>query len=168
VNEAAVVMRDRGGDRGLVAYTVMAAGGPGATELRQALLERLPHYMVPSVVVVLAAMPRTPSGKLDRRQLPAPDRAASSPDTFVAPRGAVEATLAGIFCDLLGLETVSVDDDFFDLGGHSLLAVRLMTAVEASFGVSLPVRTTFEAPTIAELASLIDKARPPTRDGGGA
>ena len=124
-----------------------------------ALAERLPAYMVPAAVVVLAALPLTVNGKLDTRALPAPEY--SEGDGYRAPASAVEEILAGIYAQVLGLERVGVDDSFFDLGGDSLSAMRVIAAVNTALDADLAVRTLFEAPTVARLAPRIGG------DGGG-
>ena len=147
VEQAAVIAReDRPGDKRLVGYVT---GTADAAAARSVLAERLPAYMVPAAVVVLDALPITPNGKLDRRALPEPDYTAGG---YRAPGNAVEEILAGIYVEVLGLERVGVDDSFFDLGGDSLSAMRVIAAVNTSLDAGLPVRTLFEAPTIAQLA----------------
>jgi SAM-dependent methyltransferase/acyl carrier protein len=127
-------------------------------ELRRALLERLPEYMVPSAFVLLDAFPLTPSGKVDRPALPAPGQARAELDAaYVAPRTPAEESLAAIWCDVLELKQVGVHDNFFtDLGGHSLLATQLVSRVRDVFGTELPLRRLFDTPTIAELAIAIE------------
>ena len=159
VASAAVIVReDAPGDRRLVAYVVGAAL-PGAAELRAYVKERLPEYMVPSAYVPLATLPLTPSGKLDRRALPAPE-AGGLEREHVAPRGPVEEALAGIFADVLKLPTADVGahDDFFALGGHSLLATQAISRIRAAFGIELPIRAVFDAPTPAGLAPRVEAA----------
>jgi aspartate racemase len=165
VREAVVVARDApGGDKRLVAYLVPAAtqargAGEGALPLvaaglRLYLKERLPGYMVPSAFVVLPALPVTPSGKVDRRALPAPEEAAAGAEpSRVAPRNATEERLVGLWEEVLGTRPIGVTDDFFELGGHSLLATRVLAAVRAALGVELALRELFEAPTVADLAA---------------
>ncbi|WP_405885118.1 non-ribosomal peptide synthase/polyketide synthase [Streptomyces sp. NBC_01384] len=122
--------------------------------LRDRLRDRLPHYLVPSAIVVLDALPLTASGKVDRRALPAPDLGTGT--TGRAPRTPQEQLLADLFADVLGLPAVGVEDSFFDLGGHSLLATRLASRVRATFGAELEVRSLFEHPTVAALAARLD------------
>ncbi len=159
--EAVVVAReDRPGDLRLVAYVVPAGTAVPAAELRRFLQARLPEFMVPSVFVTLAALPLTPNGKVDRQALPAPDEAGAGPARcFAAPRTPEEELLAGIWGELLGVERVGIDDDFFDLGGHSLLATRVVSRVRQALGVELPLRALFEAPTVAALAAAVVAAR---------
>ncbi|HEV2735418.1 MAG TPA: amino acid adenylation domain-containing protein, partial [Longimicrobiaceae bacterium] len=154
VREAAVVVReDAPGERRIVGY-VVADGEPATAGLREHLLARLPGYMVPSALVVLEELPLTPSGKLDRRALPAPAGAAA--EAYVAPRTPAEETLAEIWGEVLGVGRVGARDDFFALGGHSLLATRVVSRLRQAFGVDVPLRTLFEAPTVAGLAARVE------------
>jgi amino acid adenylation domain-containing protein len=165
VREAVVVVRDEGGDRRLVAY---ATGDATAEALRHFLREQLPDYMVPAAFVVLDALPLNPNGKVDRKALPAPDRQGSA-EVHLAPRTPVEEVLAGIWCEVLGLERVGITDRFFDLGGHSLLATRVLSRIREAFRVELPLRDLFEAPALSELAARIEAARiEEGRNGRGA
>lgn len=128
-------------------------------QLRAFLKDRLPGYMVPSTFVTLDALPLTPSGKIDRRALPAPNR--TRPDlqeAFVVPSTLIEERLAEIWADILGIEQVGVNDNFFELGGHSLLTVQLLSQVKAAFHVELPLIYLFKSPTIAGLAQAIHTA----------
>lgn len=124
-------------------------------ELQDHLRRSLPDYMVPAALVLIDSWPLTPSGKIDRRALPAPNRRSES---YIPPRTPQEETLCSIFADVLSLERVGAEDDFFALGGHSLLATRLVSQVRTSFGVELPLRTLFEAPTVCLLAEHVNKA----------
>ncbi|MCO5994851.1 amino acid adenylation domain-containing protein [Actinoallomurus rhizosphaericola] len=152
VGRAAVVVReDRPGDRRLVAYVT---GDADPAELRRAAARTLPGHLVPSAVVVLDALPLSPSGKLDRAALPAPELSVASRP----PLGPLEEVLCGLFAEVLGLDRVGVEDGFFELGGDSLLATRLAGRVRAELGADLPVRTVFEAPTVAALALRLDAA----------
>ncbi len=165
VREAVVVAReDASGDISLVSYVVPHVGQmPGASTLRDFLVTKLPRSMVPSSVVFLQALPLLPNGKLNRRALPVPEPNQPDPNAvFVAPRTAVEEVLAGIWSNVLGVRPVGIHDDFFDLGGHSLKAALLNSRVREIFRVTLPLRSLFEATTIATLAQLIraHEARP--------
>jgi amino acid adenylation domain-containing protein len=132
-------------------------------ELRNLATSALPEYMVPSTFVLLDSFPLNANGKVDRRALPAP--AASRPtwsNTYTAPRTQLEAQLAAIWEELLGVRPVGVTDSFFDLGGHSMLALRLMAEVEKLCGRKLPLSVLFEGPTVARLAELIEQPEAPT------
>ncbi|MBO0803109.1 MAG: amino acid adenylation domain-containing protein [Nocardiopsaceae bacterium] len=170
VARAAVVVReDRPGDKRLVGYAVP---GPGAVldgaRLRRELAGTLPDYMVPAAVVVVGEFPLMASGKVDRRALPAPDYAPAAagrgPRGPRRPRGPREEILCGLFAEVLGVPEAGIDDGFFDLGGHSLLAAQLISRVRQVFGVSLSIRTLFEAPTPASLAERLHAA---DADGAG-
>ncbi|HYU36097.1 MAG TPA: amino acid adenylation domain-containing protein [Thermoanaerobaculia bacterium] len=141
----------------LVAYVVLDRTDP-IPFLAAWLRERLPAYMAPSVFMVLEALPRTPNGKVDRRALPAPDHTLVPAESFAPPRDEVELRLARIWEDLLDVRPIGVHDNFFALGGHSLLSTRVATRIRGAFGVELPLRTLFKAPTISELASAVREA----------
>ncbi|MFE3223297.1 non-ribosomal peptide synthase/polyketide synthase [Nocardia sp. NPDC059228] len=153
IAQAAVVVwpgQDSAGEH-LVAYLVPAAesGEPDADTIRRALAQRLPSYMVPSAFVVLEALPLNPSGKLDRRALPAPTFMARE---FRAPRTELEITVCAAYAEVLGVERVGLDDNFFELGGTSLLATRLVSRLGAALGEPVPLLWLFTAFTPAELA----------------
>ncbi|HHK7964964.1 TPA: amino acid adenylation domain-containing protein [Serratia marcescens] len=125
-------------------------------QLRAYLSERLPEYMVPSAYVWLDALPLTANGKLDRRALPEPERAAVGTREYAAPQGETETTLARVWCELLEIGQIGRHDNFFELGGHSLLAVRLSSQLRQQ-GITLPVQAIFNHPILAELAERIDR-----------
>ncbi|MBD1908589.1 non-ribosomal peptide synthetase [Funiculus sociatus GB2-A5] len=125
-------------------------------QLQTYLTQKLPDYMVPSAFVVLESLPLTPNGKVDRRALPAPEPVKLElAGNYVAPQTPVEEVLVKIFAEVLGVKRVGIHDNFFELGGHSLLATQLVSRVRDAFGVELPLRSVFEAPTIAELSKAI-------------
>jgi amino acid adenylation domain-containing protein len=157
-----IIQEDIPGDKHLVAYIVPTNPKSNIQNLksdllRQFLKEKLPGYMVPSAYVVLKSLPLTPSGKVDRRALPAVDTASLDvQENYVAPRTSVEEVLVGIWSKVLGREQIGVHDNFFDLGGHSLLATQLSSRIRDAFQVELPVSQVFEAPTVASLARYIE------------
>jgi amino acid adenylation domain-containing protein len=155
VHDAVVLARaDASGDRQLVAYLVTDVD---SQILRDALKARLPQYMLPSVFALLEKLPLTANGKVDRQALAAlPVERGDSTPAGGAPRSATEKTLAAIWAELLGLESVGVDDDVFDLGAHSLMAMKALTRVRDTFEVNLALRNLFEHPTVAGLAGLVD------------
>lgn len=141
----------------LVAYLVCHSEDDTTLEtLRQTLRDQLPEYMVPSVFVMLDSLPLTPNGKVDRQALPEPEQV-SSDHEFVAPRTEAEEALAGIWAKVLGLAEVGVHDNFFELGGHSLLVTQTISRIREAFEVELPLRVLFEAPTIAQLAVIVEE-----------
>ncbi len=161
VGQCAVVVREVGGDKALVAYLTPGVGPPPSIPvLREYLAARLPAYMVPSAFVTMQRLPVTANGKLDRRALPDPDAHIGAGKAHVEPRTATERRLEEIWCNVLGLRQVSVTDSFFELGGHSLKAVRMFAEIDAAMGVALPVVTLFHAPTIEALAREIDHQGP--------
>jgi amino acid adenylation domain-containing protein len=156
VTKAAVVVReDHPGDRRLVAYVVPAGD---VTDLRQYAEARLPDYLVPSAFVSLGALPVNSNDKLDRAALPAPESQASQDSR--GPRTPREEVLCGLFAEVLGLESIGIDDSFFDRGGHSLLATRLISRVRTVLGAELTARAVFQAPTVAGLDALLDQTGP--------
>ncbi|WP_282796715.1 amino acid adenylation domain-containing protein [Streptomyces sp. CC224B] len=161
VARAAVVPREnQEGVKRLVGYVVPASGAATTDAGVRTLLAELPEYlrgrltaaMVPSAVIPLGEIPLTPDGELDREALPSED-----PNTANSrgPRNAHEEKLCALFCELLGIESVGVDDDFFELGGHSLLATRLSARIRGEFDLDVPLRAIIKYPTVAELAALL-------------
>ncbi|MFJ7907175.1 non-ribosomal peptide synthase/polyketide synthase [Kitasatospora sp. NPDC096204] len=158
VDQAVVIVReDEPGHTRLVGYATPADPGhaPDPAELRTALAAALPAHLVPAAVVVLAAFPLTPQLKIDQRALPAPARrTAAAP---LAPRTGRERDLAAIWAEVLGLDAVGAEDDFFDLGGDSVLAARTLTRIAERLGARLTLRDVFTARTVAALAPLLDQ-----------
>ena len=159
VKEAVVVgQEDASGTQRLVAY-IVPSGKPvsAVTELRSLLVEKLPDYMVPSAFVTLDVLPQTPNGKVNRPALPTIDWARPELNTaFVAPSNPVEAVLAGIWADVLGIEQVGIQDNFLELGGDSLFATLVAFRVNEAFQIELPLSMLFNAPTVACLAECVD------------
>ncbi|HEU4884066.1 MAG TPA: amino acid adenylation domain-containing protein [Longimicrobium sp.] len=152
VAQAAVVVRGEGAAGRLAAYVVPAAGAqPEPAELRTYLAGRLPEYMVPAAWTVMQALPLTPSGKVDRRSLPEPAGLAAAAG-HVPPRTPAELKVADAWEAVLGVRP-GAHDNFFDLGGHSLRATQVIARIRRAFGIELPLRALFEAPTVAGLAA---------------
>ncbi|RPH56883.1 amino acid adenylation domain-containing protein, partial [bacterium] len=160
-HECVVLAReDTPGTSFLAAYVTGSPDAPPQPEeLRAFLGARLPEYMVPPAFVVLDALPLNPNGKVDRKALPAPERAGGEAEGRVAPGDLVEELLAGIWAEVLGIERVGVGSNFFELGGQSLLATQVVSRIRGVLGVNLPPRTLFEAPTVTELARAVREAR---------
>jgi amino acid adenylation domain-containing protein len=162
VREAVVLAReDIPGENRLVAYVMPRKGAcPAGEDLRKHLGEHLksalPEFMVPNAFVILEKLPVTPSGKLDRRALPAPDLAASTGLQYEAPQGEVEQKLAELWQKLLRIERVGRHDNFFELGGHSLHVMKLSANLARRFKVALSVPSVFRNPTVAQLAAVVD------------
>jgi nonribosomal peptide synthetase DhbF len=156
---AVAAPEDDAGARRLVAYVIPAADAVvNAAQLRQHAAAALPEYMVPSAFVPVSSFPLTPSGKLDRRSLPAPDFTAGA--AAQGPRSPREEILCRVFAEILNVARVGIEDSFFELGGNSLLAVRLIGRIRAQLGVDMSVRAVFDAPTVAGLAQLAAGAAP--------
>ncbi len=154
-----VAREDIPGDKRLVAYLVLAPEAEvTARDLQDMLATSLPDYMVPATFVVLEALPLTANGKIDRTSLPVPDAINTLQDeVIVAPSTPTEEQLISILAPLLNLEQVGIDDNFFMLGGHSLLGTQLIARIAETFGVTLSLRTLFDAPTIRQLAAEIEQ-----------
>ncbi|HVG11019.1 MAG TPA: amino acid adenylation domain-containing protein [Thermoanaerobaculia bacterium] len=162
-----VVMAQMGatGDRRLVAWIVPKDAPVSNSELREHLLQTLPEYMVPAAFVSLDKLPLTTHGKVDRRALPEPGSVLLPASELVAPRSRTEARLAEIWREVLRVEQVGVHDNFFELGGHSLLVSQLSSRVRNAFGVELPLRQVFEAPTLEALAARVEGVLPERQEG---
>jgi len=159
IRQAVVMARDDvSGGYGLVAYLVVNehTNNISIEDIRAFLKERFPNYMIPTAYVKIHALPITPNGKINYRDLPPPPVSNVKPEgNFTLPRNELERQLVQIWVQLLGHEAISVHDNFFELGGHSLLAIRLFTQLERELGKKLPLTTLFHAPTIAQLARFI-------------
>ncbi len=152
VSGAAVLAKeDSQGNKRLIGYIVPQGyfDREGITEYLQ---EKLPEYMIPSILMELEALPLTPNGKIDRQALPDPEVSVQSGDQYVVPRNEVEQQLVAIWEEVLEVEPIGVHDNFFELGGHSLLAVRLISSIRKSIGIEVSIGAVFDYPTIAELA----------------
>jgi acyl carrier protein len=159
IKDAVVVVRsDMIGDHSLAAYLVSSIGREPAG-IREFLAQRLPAYMVPAAFVHLEKLPLTPSGKIDRRALPAPKTNLGEGAIRALPTTPVEKQLAFLWQDVLGIENLGVRDNFFELGGHSLRATRIIASVQRDFGVTLTLRDLYTKPTIAEIAAMIETSK---------
>jgi aspartate racemase len=163
VLDSAVILReDTPGDKRLVAYVVRKESPQGEfnqSTLLAALRKSLPEYLVPSAIMALPELPRTPNGKLDRNALPAPP--ATKPiDSVGTPQTPLEEKIAAIWAEVLGLESVGRADNFFDVGGHSLSGLRLVNQLREALGEHLALAIVFEAPTVARMADLLEENFP--------
>ncbi|MEO3974855.1 amino acid adenylation domain-containing protein [Streptomyces sp. CAU 1734] len=163
VDQAVAAARGPAGEQVLVGYLVPAAdtAPPPVADMRRLLAEKLPDYLVPSRFVVLPELPRQAHGKVDRRALPEPGAAGAGEGAeYVTPRTPTEETIAGVWADLLGLERVGADDDFFDLGGHSLMAMRMVAALRKLLGpdAGITLMDVFQERTVAALATLAGRS----------
>lgn len=160
IRQAVVLAReDHPGDKQLVAYWVGTAS-EHSTDLafEEHLKKYLPTYMIPAAFVFLTAIPLSANGKIDRKALPAPEKKDAQPADHEEPRTDLQKALAGLYCDLLSLERVSLDASFFQLGGHSLLAAKLTYRIQAAYPVPLTIIEVFQRPTVAGLAQWIEAA----------
>jgi amino acid adenylation domain-containing protein len=174
VGKAVVLAREDGqGTKRLVAYYTSGRPNtreshrsvPDAEALRLELSAQLPEYMVPAAFVTLNELPLTPNGKIDRAALPSPAHGAFANAPFEAPVGTLESSLAQIWCEVLALQAVGRNDNFFDLGGHSLNATQVVSRVRRDLGIALSVRTIFESPNLRALAA---RLRADLNNGAGA
>ncbi|PIE25756.1 MAG: non-ribosomal peptide synthetase [Micrococcales bacterium] len=160
IDEAVVAVRGEGDRRRLVAYLVTTEAAPDVAELRAHLRTTLPDYMVPAAFVTRDALPLTPTGKIDRRALPEPGAARPrGAAELVQPRTGVESALATVWQEVLAVEPIGVEDDFFELGGDSILSMQVVARVRDAFGVDVALRELFDAPTVAGLATAVKRAR---------
>ncbi len=160
VGDAIVLAREiAGGGRRLAAYVVpRASTAPDVDDIRRWVRSALPDYMVPSAITTLDAWPLSPNGKIDRRALPDPGPLATGPDAgYVAPRTPIEETMARVWAEVMERDRVGIHDNFFDLGGHSLQSVQLVSRLSAALGRPIQVKTVFQAPTIAEMAAILER-----------
>jgi acyl carrier protein len=148
---------DSHGDMQLVAYLVnKESSSPSISEIRSFLKQKLPEYMIPSAFVLLDALPHTPNGKVDRQALPEPETV--RPDieaSYAAPRSQTEKMLAGIWAEVLNVEQVGINDNFFDLGGHSLLMIRVFRKLQEIIDQNISMITLFQYPTIGSLSNYL-------------
>ena len=155
---AVVVHADHTGSNRLIAYIITEDGHTGSTEeLSSYLRRKLPPYMVPSIYIPIDEMPYTRGGKIDRAALPSPGEERSAlMAAYASPRTPLEEMLAGLWAELLHLERVGINDDFFTgLGGHSLLATQLRSRIRDTLGIDVPLQRIFEAPTVASFAEAL-------------
>lgn len=157
LSQSVVVVNDSGGDQRLVAYYLSRSGQEiSVHDLRAHLLQILPLYMLPQYFVVLDKFPLTTSGKLDRKALPLPAISMEGLSVFKAPESDLEVYVANIWCDILGVEKVGLNDDFFEMGGHSLLAVTMLNTLSRDLEMKIPVRVVFENPQVAGLVAAVE------------
>jgi amino acid adenylation domain-containing protein len=162
IREAAVMAREEPGGRYLAAYVVAADAADeradDTVQMRRFLAQCLPAHMIPATFISIAALPLTPSGKIDRRALPEPDSAGRSSRSYEPPQTPTEEQLASIWRDILRVGKIGRTDDFFEMGGHSLTALQVASRTRDAFDVELPLINLFEARTLAALAEQIDRA----------
>jgi acyl carrier protein len=156
VRQAVVVPHDLSGSAEIVAYVQKVQGAPEDVDLVAYASGLLPDFMVPSVVMEVEAFPMTPNGKVDRKAFPAPKRVRAATDADEEPRTPTESTLSLIWSEVLGLEKVGTRDNFFELGGNSLTTIQMVYKIRETFGVDVPLRTLFQAPSIEQLATTVD------------
>ena len=163
VSEGVVIVReDTAGGARLVGYVVWEAGvETNSAEVREQLRRRLPDYMVPAALVTLERMPLSPNGKIDRKALPAPDIGSQVREStvYLEPQTEIEKTIVQCWSELLKVEKIGLNDDFFDLGGHSLLAAQFLSRLRDRTGVEVSLKTFFEASTVVSLAKAVTATR---------
>jgi len=156
VQECVVMGVGQGGEKRLVGYVKVAGAEVSGVEVKRELSEKVPDYMVPSVIVVVEEMVLNASGKIDRGALPAPDPLGTADDgTFVAPRNPIEKIIGKLWSEVLDVEQISIHDNFFDLGGHSLFAAMLISRLRQLFQLELPLRKIFESPTLGSFTEVV-------------
>jgi len=157
VHEAVVLLQESAsGDNQLVAYLTFTSQSPLSDgDLRQMLWQTLPDFMVPAAFVMLESLPLTANGKVDRAALRRLNRAPAAETGAAPPRNALEESIAAIWAEILGVEVISIQDNFFEMGGHSLLATRVISAIRQVFKVELPLKTLFESATVAQFAAAV-------------
>ncbi len=170
VRDAAVCVHGAGMNQQLVGYLVPHGPAlPPVDSLPAFLQEQLPESMIPSTFVTLERLPLSPSGKVDRQALPAPDPVPiTDADVTALPRTGLELTIATIWAEVLGVSRIGVDDNFFHLGGHSLLAIQVVSRIRRIVAVDLPLRALFEQPTVAGLAARLVATYPALAADGAA
>ncbi len=156
VQAAVVIVRElQTENKSIVAYVVSQKQSLTTSELRNFLKQKLPDYMIPSAIAILETLPLTPNGKVDRRALPIPDIEQNRQINFVPPRTATEDAIANIIAVVLGLKQVGIHDNFFELGGHSLLATQVISRLQQTLNIELPLRSLLASPTVAELSEAV-------------
>jgi amino acid adenylation domain-containing protein len=156
VKQAVVMVHEDEGEKRLIAYIVPLGKSEQPTaELRAYLKQKLPEYMVPAAFVILPELPLTPNGKVNRKALPMPEGTRQTEKVYVAPRGEAERIIVKIWQDLLRVDAVGIDDNFFDLGGHSLLLVRMVSKLQDAFHKDITVVDLFQHPTVREQAGFM-------------
>jgi amino acid adenylation domain-containing protein len=161
VKQALVLARENEqGEKRLLAYVVAQAKELTGEDLREHLKQELPDYMVPQAIAILAKFPLTPNGKIDRNALPEPEQATAK-RAYIAPRTETEKKIAEIWAEVLRrqIDTISIDDNFFDLGGHSLMATQVVSRIRERFSLAIPMRAMFDRPTIARLGETVTEAQ---------
>ncbi|WP_016952818.1 non-ribosomal peptide synthetase [Anabaena sp. PCC 7108] len=156
VKETVVIAReDIPGEKRLVAYIIPKKNEVSSKEIKQYLKQKLPDYMVPAALVVLDVLPLTPNGKINRLALPTPDFKKLESTEYTTPADNLELQLTKIWENVLGVQPIGLNDNFFDVGGHSLLAVKLFAQIEKTFGKNIALTILFQAPTIRQLANML-------------